>query len=60
MRDMPPPRIAAQAIPSPAFTICAVPPLPVNAFRHLAMALDHAVMRKGFSRPLTYPPLALV
>jgi hypothetical protein len=30
------------------------------AFRYLAMALDHAVMRKGFSRPLTYPPLGLV
>jgi hypothetical protein len=29
-------------------------------FRYLAMALDHAVMRKGFSRPLVYPPLGLV
>jgi hypothetical protein len=28
--------------------------------RYLAMALDHAVMRKGFSRPLVYPQLGLV
>jgi hypothetical protein len=31
-----------------------------DALRYLAMALDHAVMRKGFSRPLIYPPLGLV
>jgi hypothetical protein len=31
-----------------------------DAFRYLAMALDHAVVRKGFSRPLVYPPLGLV
>jgi hypothetical protein len=43
-------------------------PRPVNdwashaadAFRYLAMALDHAVLRKGFLRPLAYPQLGLV
>jgi hypothetical protein len=31
-----------------------------DAFRYLAMALDHAVIRKGFLRPLAYPQLGLV
>jgi hypothetical protein len=31
-----------------------------DAFRYLAMALDHAVMREGFWRPLVYPDLGLV
>jgi len=31
-----------------------------DAFRYLAMALDHAVIRKGFLRPLVYPQLGLV
>ena len=29
-------------------------------FRYLAMALDHAVIRKGFLRPLVYPQPGLV
>jgi len=31
-----------------------------DAFRYLAMALDHAVMRKGFLRRLEYPELRVV
>ncbi len=31
-----------------------------DALRYLAMALDGAVMRKGFLRPLAYPQLGLV
>ena len=31
-----------------------------DAFRYLAMGLDHAVTRKAFSRPLVYPQLGLV
>ena len=30
-----------------------------DALRYLAMALDHAVIRKGFLRPLVYPQLGL-
>jgi hypothetical protein len=31
-----------------------------DALRYLAMALDHAVIRKAFSRPLVYSDLAVV
>jgi hypothetical protein len=31
-----------------------------DAFRYLAMTLDHAVMRRAFSRPLVYPKLGLI
>jgi hypothetical protein len=30
------------------------------AYAYLAMALDHAVIRKVFSRPLVYPDLGLL
>ncbi|MFZ1095682.1 MAG: hypothetical protein WAN75_41760 [Xanthobacteraceae bacterium] len=31
-----------------------------DALRYLAMALDRAVIRKAFSRPLVYPDLGVV